>query len=1002
MVPSTTSRPHARTRRAVAGLAIMLAGTLALGLTPTASADPPGTAPSELPSVATAPGDYVVSLAAEPVAAYDGGVKGYAATRPSDGRRVKTTGGDATRYRAYLRKQQDKVAARAGVKPRTRFEVGLTAFTARMTPQQAKTLEATDGVLSVTKNVLRQADDDRNSVDYLRLSGKRGVWAKLGGTDKAGRGVVVGVLDTGIWPESASFAGDRLTSSPSGRFGPYRSGGTIMMTKSDGSTFRGRCQTGEQFTRNDCSTKIVGARYFGDAWLADVDPADRDDYVSPRDGEGHGTHTASTAAGNHGVDAAVDGRDFGQISGVAPAAKVAAYKVLWEAKDEDRSGGMTSDILQGIEAAITDGVDVINYSISGSDDPTDPVELMFLSAASAGIFVAASAGNSGPGASTVAHTSPWVTTVGANTVGPYYGTVSLGNGQTYAGLSTSVTSPVGPAPLANASALAAGGQSAANAAVCQPGSLDAARTAGAIVVCDRGVVDRVVKSAEVKRAGGIGMVLANLTDNSLDGDLHSVPTVHVNPPASTAIKTYAATAGATATLTEGNQSSQTIPYPQIAAFSSRGPSTGTGGDTLKPDLTAPGVATLAAVAPPSNAGRDFDFHSGTSMAAPHVAGLAALWFGAGVKPRWSPMKVKSALMTTAGNLVDDTGAKVRDPYVQGAGRVRPNKMFDPGLVYPSGDADWLGYLEGIGFDTGTGVRAIDPSDYNTPSIAIGSLLQQQTVTRRVTAVTPGLYRAKVSIPGIKATVSPSILYFGSAGQTKTFRVTFTKKSAPFDEAATGFLTWKGGGTSVRIPLAVTPKVVDAPDRVAGSGASGQIEYTITPGVSGAFPITASGLSSGTTSPGTLTPGRQVQYRVTVPANAKVAQFSVRTPNTGADLDLYVFKVAADGSASLVDVSATPAANETVVLPSPAAGRYIGLVAGYANAPGTSSTPYTFQGISVRSGAGLGNFSVSPANPRARAGQPIDLTASWSGLDAATTYLGWVEYPDGSGTVVTVN
>ncbi len=605
MVSATSSRSSRRLGRVSAGLAVLVSGALALSLTPLASAEPTKAPPVSLPALATTPGDYIVSLAAAPVAAYDGDLKGFAATRPASGRRVDVSSTKAKRYRSFLRGQQDKVAARVGAKPRTRFEIGLTGFTAKLTPSQAKTLSATDGVLSVTKNTLRQATDDRNSVDFLKLSGSNGVWSKLGGTAKSGRGVVVGVLDTGIWPESASFAGEALKTSPSAKFVPYRSGNKVIMTKSDGGTFRGVCQTGVQFTRSDCSTKIVGARYFGDAWLAGVPAADRaaSEFVSPRDGGGHGSHTASTAAGNNGVQAVVDGRDFGKISGVAPAAKIAAYKVLWEAKDPDQSGGLTTDILKGIEAAITDGVDVINYSISGSDDPTDPVELMFLSAASAGIFVSASAGNSGPGASTLAHTSPWVTTVGANTVAPYYGTVSLGNGQKYAGISTSVTTAVGPAPLAVSTALVAGEQSPGVATLCGPNSLDPAKTAGKIVVCDRGTYDRVAKSAEVKRAGGIGMVLANPTDNSLDGDLHTVPTVHVNPPASAAIKTYAATAGATATLTEGNQSSTSIPYPQIAGFSSRGPSLGTGGDTLKPDLTAPGVATLAAVAPPSNSGR---------------------------------------------------------------------------------------------------------------------------------------------------------------------------------------------------------------------------------------------------------------------------------------------------------------------------------------------------------------------------------------------------------------
>ena len=339
---------------------------------------------------------------------------------------------------------------------------------------------------------------------------------------------------------------------------------------------------------------------------------------------------------------------------MAPAAKIAAYKVLWESDNPAENGGFTSDIVKGLEQAITDNVDVINFSIgdSSEDGLLDPVPLTFLSAASAGIFVAAAGGNSGPGPSTVENTAPWVTTVAANTIAPYYGTVELGNGRKYAGVSTTVNRRVGPAPLINGSSAAAAGSSAAQLAGggVRSESLDEAKVSGKIVVCDRGVVDRMTKSIEVKRAGGIGCVLANLSPNSLDADAHAVPTVHVNPPASEGIKIYAGNPGATATLVQGNTSSDTIPYPQVAGSSSRGPSLANTSDVLKPDLTAPGVAILAAVAPPSNNGRNFDFYSGTSMSSPHVAGLAALYFG--VRPRWSPMKVKSALMTTAREHVD--------------------------------------------------------------------------------------------------------------------------------------------------------------------------------------------------------------------------------------------------------------------------------------------------------------------------------------------------------------
>ncbi|MDN5771551.1 MAG: S8 family serine peptidase [Microlunatus sp.] len=993
----TVTRP----RRITTGLIALLSACLLLSLAPVASADPDKVPKVPVPTVTSTPGDYVVALADAPLAAYDGDVKGYRATRPDDGERVDVRSGTAKRYRSYLRSRQNRVAARVGSTPRTRFEVGVSGFTARMTGQQAATLARTGGVVSVTPNRLRQTPKDQNSVNFLNLSGHQGVWSKLGGPGRSGRGVVVGVLDSGIWPESDSFAGDPLGERPRGRFVPYRAGGKIVMTKSDGASFAGTCQSGPEFDRSDCSTKIVGARYFGDAWLAKVPADQRDDYVSPRDGDGHGSHVGSIAVGNHGVRTEVDGRDLGRISGVAPAAKIASYKVLWEAKDAAQSGGYTSDILAAVEAAISDGVDVINFAVTGQDDPADPVQLAFLSAASAGIFVAASAGNGGPAASSVQSTSPWVTTVGAHTIAPHYGTVTLGNGRRYAGVSTSITGKVGPGPLANGSSLAAAEQNAAAAAQCAPGTLDPYRAAGAIVVCARGGVERVAKSAEVKRAGGVGMVLANPTADTLDGDLHSLPTVHVDPPASIDIAAYAATPGATAVLTRGNSTSTAIAYPQLARFSARGPSKGTGGDTLKPDLTAPGVSILGASAPAHNDGQDFTILSGTSQAAPQVAGLAALWLGAGVRPSWSPMAIKSALMTTASDLVDADGSRFTDPFGQGAGRVRPDRMLAPGLVYPAADDDWLGYLEGLGKNTGTGVKAIDPSDYNSPSIAVGRLVGTQTVTRRVTAVKRGVYRVSAKIPGVDVSVSPSKLSFRRVGQTKTFRVTFTRRTAALDQAATGFLTWQRSRSQVRIPLAVTPRELEAPALVAGSGASGKVTLRVRSGVPGAFDVQASGLATGTERTGSLAPNQNVQYAFPIASGVKASRFTARSTDAAADLNLYVYRVV-DGSAVLVAQSATSAAQESVVLSTPAPGTYVALVLNAAAAPGSTQTPFTFQAASVVPGTGTGDFAVTPTTSQAVAGEPIDLTATWSGLQVSVPYVGWIEYPNGTGTVVTVN
>jgi hypothetical protein len=802
-----------RAKLAVVTTAITVGALLTLGEFPAAYAVPPK--PVKPASPAPIPSRYIVTLTDKPIATYGGDVKGLGTTRPSKGARVNVTSGRAKRYRAYLEKQQENAAARVGARPLKHYAVSLNGFTTTLTPEQARTLQREPGVLAVTKDRPRRLTDNKNSADFLKLSGSNGVWAALGGKKNAGRGVVVGVVDSGYWPESKSFAGDPLGTAPptsSDPFRPYRSSSNkIVMHKADGHSFTGTCQAGDSFTGDECNTKIVGARYFSSTYASQTPPAQRTDFLSPRDGYGHGSHVASTAAGDAGVSASVAGHSFGKISGIAPAAKLAIYKVAFTSATDPEPAIYTGDALAAIDAAISDGVDVINYSISSSDTVDDPVDLAFLSAASAGIFVATSAGNAGPGTSTLDHVTPWLTTVAASTVAPYAGTVVLGNGKKYAGLSTTMFGNVGPARLVTARSVKRASAASADADICAPDTLSHAKAAGKIVVCDRGVVNRLDKSAEVKRVGGKGMVMVNLTKNSVDGDTHTVPTVHLNVPYGPAVKAYAKKSGAKATLREGNLSSTAIRYPQITSFSSRGPSNGNGGDLLKPDIAAPGTTILAAVAPPSNENRKFDFYSGTSMAAPHVAGIAALYFG--VHPTWSPMAVKSAIMTTASRVKKANGKLNRDYFAQGAGNARPDRMFNPGVIFDAGERDWLAFLEGEGFETDTGVKPIDPSDYNAPSIAIGKLVGSQTVTRRVTAVKPGTYQTDISVPGVTATVTPSILNFSRAGQTKIVKITFTRNAAPLSKAVFGSLKFAGAGTAARLPIAVVPEAADVPSVV---------------------------------------------------------------------------------------------------------------------------------------------------------------------------------------------
>ncbi|WP_328518711.1 S8 family peptidase [Kribbella sp. NBC_00359] len=997
------NHPNLRRRAALLAGAVLITTAL---VAPPGSAQPPiGPTAGSMGLPTFAPGRYVVTLADKPVATYQGGVTGLKATKPTAGRKVEVNSTDAKRYRTFLSGKHAQVAAKVGATVSHDYSTALNAFTASLTSKQVNELSKTAGVVSVVPDQLRVALDDRKSTDFLKLSGKTGVWNALGGTASAGKGVVVGVVDTGIWPESASFAGSALGTKPptaADPYRPYRSGSETVMQKADGDTFTGSCEAGEQFTADLCNSKLISAKYFGDGWLSFVPPEARADYVSPRDGEGHGSHTASTAAGNPSVDVTVGGVNFGTVSGVAPAAKIAVYKALWEGKDGQNSGGFTSDILAAIDQAVADGVDVINYSVGSIFESahTDPVQLAFLSAASAGIFVSAAGGNSGPDAATLDNTSPWVTTVGASTVAPYAGTVVLGNGQKYAGISTSIGVPTGSHPLVNGPAVKVSGASDADALGCLPGTLDPAKTAGKIVVCERGVGARVDKSAEVKRAGGVGLVLINLFDQDALGDSHVVPTVHLNVPAALTVKGYAAAGGGTAELVPGNTSGLSEPYPQMADFSSRGPSTSSHGDLLKPDLAAPGVNVLAAVAPPTNAGQSYAFYSGTSMAAPHVAGLAALYLAK--HPDWSPMAVKSALMTTAGDVLTSTGAADNNPFDRGAGEVQPSKMLDPGLVYDSGDADWLGYLEGSGVDTGTGVPAIDPSDYNAPSIAVGQLLGTQTITRRVTAVTPGLYRATVSVPGMKAVVTPSILNFTAAGQTKTFKVTLTQDTAPSAETTSGWLTWQGAGKMVRSPIAVVPTSVLAPTEVSGSGASGTASFEATAGKAG-IPIRSYGVVSAPLVAGAVPAGAAdadlPNYPVTVTAQTKAVQWNIKTVDPAGSIWLVLYKVV-NGQTQLLSFVGDGSNQASATIAAPAPGVWGVLAITLTNPPGADTTQYTMQTNVVTSSSGRALQVSPPVAPAAF--KPFQVSASWSGLPTDQRSTGFVEFPNRAGTVVTIN
>ncbi len=947
---------------------------------------------------------YIVQMSESPVVDYKGDIPGFKATKPAKGQKIDPASGDVAAYTSLLDRRHDDVVAKAGGRKVYDYRYAFNGFAAELTSAQAEAVKGVAGVLAVSKDELQFADTSSTPA-FLGLSDSGGLWDQLGGFGRAGEDIIIGLIDSGVWPEGLSVS-DRT-----GANGNGTQDGKLDYQQIPG--FHGKCTPGEQFPASKCNQKLIAAQWFDAAWGGDAAlKAQRPwEFISARDYNGHGSHTSSTAGGNHGVLGTGSAAVFGPMSGMAPRARIAMYKALWSTQDASTASGFTSDLVAAIDQAVADGVDVINYSISGSlTNFLDPAEIAFLNAANAGVFVAASAGNSGPTTSTVAHPSPWITTVAAGTHNRSgQGSVQLG-GTTYHG--ASLANAVGPAPFIDSTTAGLAGASATAVSLCFAAVdnlvgasqtptpvLDPAKVAGKIVVCDRGVNARVNKSLAVKEAGGVGMILVNTSPNSINADFHSVPTVHLADTDRAAVKAFAAGAGATASISQA-QIVFNVPAPFTASFSSRGPLRAGNGNLLKPDVIAPGQDIIAAVAPPGNGGQLFNLYSGTSMSSPHVAGLAALLRN--LHPNWSPMMIKSALMTSSSDILDGPSTNPVVIFRQGAGHVKPNSAADPGLVYDSNVNDWLAFLCGAttGVTAGTcstlsnAGYSLDPSDLNGASIAIGALPGVQTVRRRVTNVTgqTATYTSSVSgLTGLTVNVSPSSLTL-NAGQTRSFTVTFTRTSATLNTYSGGQLTWTDGTHNVRTPIVVAPVALAAPSSVSGTG--GAISYNVRFGYSGAFAASPRGLIPATTvnnsvqqDPAqTFAPGGAgvTAIPVTIPTGTTYARFSLFDANVSpaSDLDLYVFR-----GTTLVGSSTTGTANEEVNLVNPTAGSYIVYVHGF-NVPGGTATFTLFNWL--LGSANAGNMTVS-APATAVTGGPGTIQLNFNGLAPATKYLGSVAY-----------
>eukprot|EP01018_Ginkgo_biloba_P017623 Gb_20617 [translate_table: standard] len=577
----------------------------------------------------------------------------------------------------------------------------------------------------------------------------------------------------GVWPESASFNDSGMDPVPS--------------------RWRGICQNGTRFGPQNCNRKLIGAKYFTRGFEKATG-----DFLSPRDSDGHGTHTLSTAGGRFVGGANVFGFAEGTAKGGSPNARVAAYKVCWS------RGCHGSDILAAFDAAIrervippfgaaaqfcivlnyfslllhvlfsvlfllhtcnqtiSDGVDVLSISLGApvKEYFEDPIAIGAFHAVQRGIIVVCSAGNEGPIPGSVKNVAPWMVTVGASSIDREFPSwVMLGNNMTFRGQSLSEFRLPNPTfyPLISSLYAKAPNAHQDEGQFCYEGALDPDLVRGKLVACLYGNVPPALKADTVRLAGGAGMILYDIPGdvNFPQAFPHLLPTSQLRADDGARVFSYINwTDSPVAYISPATTELNVTPAPLMEPFSSQGPNPLTP-DILKPDITAPGLNILAAFPAETSPTRllsdrrrtQFNILSGTSMSCPHVAGIAALLKA--LHPSWSPAAIQSAIMTTANtmdNTIRDTSLKNATPFSFGSGHVNPNGAADPGLVYDRLEDDYIMFLCSLNYSSEeikiitTRKNVSCPSnppeafDLNYPSITVSNLAGVQVVKRSVTNV----------------------------------------------------------------------------------------------------------------------------------------------------------------------------------------------------------------------------------------------------------------------------
>ncbi|KAI3755404.1 hypothetical protein L1987_55202 [Smallanthus sonchifolius] len=674
----------------------------------------------------------------------------------------------------------------------------MDGFSAVLTKSQLERLQKMPGHLATFEDTLGQLHTT-HTPRFLGLKKHAGLWP----VSKFGDDMIIGILDTGIWPESESFHDKGMSEVPS--------------------RWRGTCEA-----KGFCNKKVIGARSFSEGMKhLKENISIIDDYDSPRDFEGHGTHTSSTAAGSRVQFADYFEYAKGTATGIAPKARLAMYKVLFLDNSYDAAA---SDTLAGMDQSIEDGVDLMSLSLGFFETRfhLNPIAIGAFAAMEKGIFVSCSAGNAGPHEYTITNGAPWITTVGAGTIDRDFAAYVTPGDPKYGAL---IGKSVFPENLLVERVPIYYGYGNKSKESCDDYSLDPKDVQGKYIFCDGMAV------SELENSGAAGAIFSSDDGNFLRPYEFNLPFVVLDTKVGHRLKEYIInTKNASISVKYGETLLGVKPAPQVAYFSSRGPDERSPW-ILKPDLLAPGVDILAAWAPNRKSApigddyllSDYKLVSGTSMASPHVVGIASLLKS--THPDWSPAAIRSAMMTTA-DILDNNRSIIMDmttreqgtPLDYGAGHVNPNKAMDPGLVYDLQPQDYINYLCALNY-TKNEIRIISRKseidcanatlDLNYPSFILvlnNTNTTSNTFQRVLTNVgtSSSSYQVEVSTPatGMNVVVKPSTIFFEGKYSTAKFEVIVDVDitHAPPTYAGyfgnCGYLSWRevNGTHVVRSPI----------------------------------------------------------------------------------------------------------------------------------------------------------------------------------------------------------